>query len=304
MPGSRTLVVVSPGFILPNDFRPAEYDLLDRSIRANVTINTIDMRGLYTVPGYTSDASQTGPFVAGALVAGAFSQTVISEASQADDLLGELADGTGGTFFHNDNGLKEGLNQLAARPEVIYVLGFSPQNLKYDGSFHALKVKIGPLYGGLSLQVRKSYWVPNHAANPAEVASDEIREAVFSSDEIRDIPLDVQTKFFKSAEQKAELTVTGHVDVGTLRFQKAQDRNNDTVTVVAGLFDANGNFISGLERVLNLRLRDQTLAGVQSSGITVKEVFHVAPGRYVVRMVVRDSEGKTMGSRNTGVEIQ
>ena len=199
MPGSRTLVVVSPGFILPNDFRPAEYDLLDRSIRANVTINTIDMRGLYTVPGYTSDASQTGPFVAGALVAGAFSQTVISEASQADDLLGELADGTGGTFFHNDNGLKEGLNQLAARPEVIYVLGFSPQNLKYDGSFHALKVKIGPLYGGLSLQVRKSYWVPNHAANPAEVASDEIREAVFSSDEIRDIPLDVQTKFFKSA---------------------------------------------------------------------------------------------------------
>jgi hypothetical protein len=307
------MVLVSPGFILTRDFRSAEYDVLDHAIRANVTVNTIDMRGLYTVAGWTSDASQTGPFVAGATPAGAMAQSAISEASQADDVLGELADGTGGTFFHNDNGLKEGLNQLAARPEVIYVLGFSPQELKYDGSFHALKVKIGnvqsvslpgPLYGGLSLQVRKGYWAPNHAVDPAEVERDEIREAVFSSDEIRDIPLDVQTKFFKSAEQKAELTVTGHVDVGTLRFQKAQDRNNDTVTVVAGLFDANGNFVSGLERVLNLRLRDQTLAGVQSSGITVKEVFHVAPGRYVVRMVVRDSEGKTMGSRNTGVEIQ
>jgi VWFA-related protein len=305
MPGSRTMVLVSPGFILTNDFRSAEYDVLDRAIRANVTVNTIDMRGLYTVAGWTSDASQTGPPVAGATPPGAMSQVAVSEASQASDVLGELAAGTGGTFFHNDNGLKEGLNQLAARPEVFYVLGFSPDNLKYDGSFHALKVRIGNLQnGGLNLQVRKGYWAPNHAIDPAEAARDEIREAVFSSDEIRDIPLDLQTKFFKSGDQKAELTVTGHLDVGTLRFQKAQDRNNDTVTVVAGLFDANGNFISGLERVLNLRLRDQTLAGVQSSGITIKEVFHVAPGRYVIRMVVRDSEGKTMGARNTAVDIQ
>jgi VWFA-related protein len=305
MPGSRTIVLVSPGFILTRDFRSAEYDVLDRAIRANVTINTIDMRGIYTVAGWTSDASQTGPFVAGATPAGAMSQSAISEASQAGDVLGELADGTGGTFFHNDNGLKEGLNQLAARPEVIYVLGFSPQDLKYDGAFHALKVKIGNVQnGGVSLQLRKGYWAPNHATDAAEQARDDIREAVFSSDEIRDIPLDVQTKFFKSGDQKVELTVTGHLDVGTLRFQKAQDRNNDTVTVVAGLFDSNGNFISGLERVLNLRLRDQTLAGIRSSGITVKETFHVAPGRYVVRMVVRDSEGQTMGSRNTGVEIQ
>jgi len=296
-------VLVSPGFILTNDYRSAEYDLLDRSIRANVTINTIDMRGLYTLADWTSDASRTGPFVAGALVAGAFSQTLNSEASQADDLLGELANGTGGTFFHDDNGLKEGLNQLAARPDVIYVLGFSPRNLKYDGTVHALKVKIGNLQN-VTLQVRKGYWVPNHAVDPAEMERDEIREAVFSSDEIRDIPLDVQTRFFKTADQKAELTVLGRVDAGTLRFQKAQDRNNDTVTVIAGLFDGNGNFISGLERVLNLRLRDETLAEMESSGITVKEVFHVAPGRYVVRMVVRDSEGKTMGSRNSGVEIQ
>lgn len=303
MPGSRTMVLVSPGFLLTKDFRPAEYDVLDRAIRANVTVNTIDMRGLYTVAGWTSDASQTGPFVAGSTPAGAMSQSAISDASQASDVLGELAAGTGGTFFQNDNGLKEGLKQLAARPEVIYVLGFSPDNLKDDGSFHALKVRIGNLQN-MMLQVRKGYWAPNHAIDPAEAARDEIREAVFSSDEIRDIPLDLQTKFFKSGDQKAELTVTGHLEVGTLRFQKAQDRNNDTVTVVAGLFDANGNFISGLERVLNLRLRDQTLAGVQSSGITIKEVFHVAPGRYVIRIVVRDSEGKAMGSRNKGVDIQ
>jgi VWFA-related protein len=297
MPGSRTIVLVSPGFILTRDFRAAEYDVLDRAIRANVTVNTIDIRGLYTMPD--ADASQRGG------IGGTLTQAAISEASQADDVLAEVADGTGGTFFHNDNGLKEGLNLLAARPEVIYVLGFSPQNLKYDGSYHTLKVKVGNLRNA-ALQVRRGYWAPLHGVDPAEEAKDEIREAVFSRDEIQDISVDVQTEFFKSSDAidaKAELTVTGHLDVGTLRFRKVEERNNDTVTVVAGLFDADGNYISGIQRVVDLKLRDQTLERLQKSGIVFKETFNTAPGRYVVRIVVRDSEGKTMAARNKGVEI-
>ena len=305
MPGSRTIVLVSPGFLLTADHRSAEYDVLDHALRANVTINTIDMRGLYTLPG--SDASQRGPMSSSG---GLLTQAAISEASQADDVLGELADGTGGTFFHNDNGLKEGLNRLAARPEYIYVLGFSPQNLKYDGRYHTLKVKVGNSSNlrNATLQVRKGYWAPSHADNPAEQAKEEIRDAVFSRDEIQDIPLDVQTEFFRLTDEKTELTVTARLDAGGLRFRTVEEpnketRNHGTVTLVAGLFDANGNYISGIERVVELRLRDQTLAGLQSSRIAFKETFNVAPGRYVVRMVVRDAEGSTMAARNRGVEI-
>ncbi len=57
MPGNRTIVLVSPGFILTQDFRSAEYDVLDRAIRANVTVNTIDMRGLYAMCGLPMQAS-------------------------------------------------------------------------------------------------------------------------------------------------------------------------------------------------------------------------------------------------------
>jgi VWFA-related protein len=298
MPGSRTIVLVSPGFILSRDFRTAEYDVLDQAIRANVTVNTIDMRGLYTMPG--TDASQRG---ARSQYGGQLAQAAISEATQAGNVLAEFANGTGGTFFHNDNGLKEGLNQLAARPEYIYVLGFSPQNLKYDGSYHELKVKTEKLRN-VTLQVRRGYWAPNHGVDAAEEAKDEIREAVFSREEIADIPVDVQTDLFRLNDEKTELTVTEHLDAGALRFRKSADRNNDTVTVVTGLFDANGNYVSGIQRVVELRLRDQTMASVQSSGITLKETMNVAPGRYVIRLVVRDGEGKTMAARNIGVMTQ
>jgi len=57
-------------------------------------------------------------------------------------VLAELADDTGGTIFRNNNDLFAGFNSLAAPPEYIYYLGFYPENLKPDGSYHGLKVTL------------------------------------------------------------------------------------------------------------------------------------------------------------------
>lgn len=299
MPGSRTIVLASPGFFINQDHRIEEADVLDYALRMNVAINTIDMRGMYAPPGFSADSPRAA---AGDL--GAFNLSMEGQAAfQSADILSELADGTGGTFFHDDNGLKEGLNRIAARPEYIYVLGFSPQNLKYDGSFHELRVK---LTGGrkVAMQVRKGYWAPRHAEDSAEEVRDEIRDAVFSRDEMNAFPVDLQTEIFRSnLADKVELTVTGRLDAANLRFSKTGERNNDTVTVVTGVFDDNGNYVSGIQRVLELHLRDATLEKIERAGIAVKETFHVAPGRYVVRTVVHDGEGKTIAARNRGVEI-
>jgi hypothetical protein len=289
MPGSRNLVLVSPGFLLTIDHRTEESDVFDRAIRANVTINTIDMRGLFTVmpsggaaqSGYADDAEA---------------------AMRTADVLAELADGTGGTFFQNDNDLKKGLNLLAARPEYVYVLGFSPQELKFDGSYHALKVTLRNSTN-LTLRARRGYWAPKHAVDAAEAAKNELQETFFSQEEIPGIPMDLQTSFFKAGDEKFELSVTARLDIKTLRFKKADGRNDDTLTIVAGLFDSNGKNVAATQKVMALRLRDQSLAALQNAGINVKEKFSVVPGRYVVRVVVTDSEGRTITARNGGVQI-
>ncbi len=309
MPGNRNLVLVSPGFIVSRDLRLPESDVFEHAIRANIAVNTIDMRGLYTFMGDPSIPPLPPNSRANS---GSMSMYKIEEASEVANVLAELADGTGGTFFHDDNGLKEGLNQLAARPEYIYLLGFSPQNLKFDGSYHGLKVSVrnvanptltGPLYEGLSLQVRHGYWAPEHALDAAEAANERLKEDVFSREEIHEIPVDLHTEFFKSTDDKAELTVTAVLKPDSLRFQKTGERNNDKVTVVAGIFDGNGNYVAGIQKVVQLHLRDQTLAGLQSEGMGVTETFSVAPGRYVVRLVVQDAGGQTTATRNEGVEI-
>ena len=302
MPGARNLVLVSSGFLLTRDHRLDEADLIERAIRANVTVNAIDMRGLFTtIPGGTADHPPPPNLQSGRLIA-ALATFEMEEAKQADDVLAELADGTGGTFFHNDNGLKEGLARLAARPEFVYLLEYSPLNLKFDGSYHALKVTVKNLEP-VTLQARRGYWAPNRAVDEAEQAREDLREAMFSRDELQDIPLELKTQFFKPSAQTAELTVIARLDLKSVRFRKADDRNNNTLTVAAGLFDSNGNLVTGSQRVVELRLRDQTLEAMRNAGINVRENLRAAPGRYVVRVVVRDAEGKAMSARNGGVEI-
>jgi len=299
-PGDRTLIFASGGFFIPDDLRFEESDLMDRAIRANVRISSLNARGLYAlVPG--GDASTpTSP--GGPAVMNAKTQYDQESALAEEGVLEELADATGGRFFHNNNDLKAGFNEIAASPEFVYLLGFSPQNLKLDGAYHALKVKLTTARG-LDLQARRGYYAPKHLPDPEEDAKREIEEALFSRDELQDIPLELHMQFFKSSDVAAKIAVLARVNVKNLRFRKADGRNNDDLTVLSGLFDRNGNLITGIQKTVVLRLLDSTLEKLMNSGLTVKTNFDAAPGNYVVRLVVRDSEGQTMAARNGVVDI-
>jgi VWFA-related protein len=299
MPGSRAIVFVSAGFFLPDDRRhDEETDVMDRAIRANVAISLLNTRSIMAI---TPRGNAEVPAPLGEIEH--VRQEFERKHAYADEgVMQELADGTGGTFFHNDNDLKAGLDQLVARPEFIYILAFSPQDLKPDGSYHGLKVTVRNV-SSPTMQARRGYWAPNHAMDAAEAAKEELREDVFSREEIRGIPVDLHTEFFKSSEDKAELTVTALLNPDNLRFQKAAERNNDTVTVVTGVFDGNGNYVAGIQRVVQLHLRDQSLTALRNAGISVEERFTVPPGRYLVRLVVQDAGGQTTAARNEGVEI-
>jgi hypothetical protein len=229
------------------------------------------------------------------------SQYYRASAIATEDVLAELADGTGGTFFHNNNDLNEGFARVAAAPEVSYVLGFSPQALKPDGSFHRLKITLAGRKG-VSVQARRGYYAVKHSRNAEEDAKAEIQDAVFSRDEMRDIPIDLQTQFFKSDATTAKLTVLAKVDLRRLRYKKVDGRNDDELTVVYVLFDTNGNYVTGLTKTVTMKLRDETLARL-ASGITVKANFDVKPGTYIVRLVVRDAEGQAMAAQNGAVDI-
>jgi VWFA-related protein len=296
MPGQRTIILASPGFLTP-ELQQEKTDILDRAIHSNVIVNSLDARGLYTDSTY--DASRPTISLGASRIKAQYERD--ADRAQAD-VLNELASGTGGAFFQNNNDLDEGFRRLAVAPEYFYVLGFSPQNLKLDGSFHALKVALKP-QGDVSLSARRGYYAPKHLSDAVETAKREIEEALFSREEMRDIPVELHTQFFKSTAQDARIALLVRVDVRHLRFRKEDGRNRNDLTVVSGLFDRNGNYVIGNQKRIEMRLRDETLENRLGSGLAVRTSFDVKPGSYMIRLVVRDDEGQLMAAENGAVEI-
>jgi hypothetical protein len=52
-----------------------------------------------------------------------------------------------------------------------------------------------------------------------------------------------------------------------------------------------------------MRLLDKTYERLSNTGLTMKSSFDVKPGKYVVRQVIRDSEGAQMAAKNGSVVI-
>jgi VWFA-related protein len=297
LPGQRVLVLLSPGFIYPeHEYQVSE--LIDRANRANVFINTLDARGLYTPDlGDISDPESGDP-----IASGPRSLFRVEAQSAESDVLMFLADGTGGLAFHNSNDLTGGLRMIAGAPAVSYLLAFTPRNFKYDGKFHSLKVKI-PAVQHVMIEARRGFYAPKHSLSVDEASKEEIEEALFSQDVQTALPIALHTQFYKVDAADAKLAVLAHIDLARLRFQKAAGRNDDNVTIVTALFDRDGNIVSGIEKTVQMRLLDTTLARLSQTGVTVKTSFDVKPGDYVVRLVVRDGNAAQLSTENDAVEI-
>ncbi len=144
MPGQRTIVLVSPGFLaLTAETHEDVMKIIDGAVRAGIIINTLDAGGLVAA-GFTGSATDLEG-----------SQFHSAEVEARRDVMLDFASGTGGIFFHNNNNLDEGFRRTADVPEFVYVLGFSPQKL--DGKFHKLKVTLNSA-SRLELQTRRGYY--------------------------------------------------------------------------------------------------------------------------------------------------
>ena len=157
-PGQRVLALASPGFLTPQEGLEKNA-LMDRALRSQIVINSLDARGLYTSGlaitkhnSYAPGSLSTFPY---ASVKGDLAKRA---AGAETNVLAELAYGTGGTLFENKNDLAEGFRQVAGAPEYLYMIGFRPEKLKLDGNFHALKVELKNQPGLKVESARKGYY--------------------------------------------------------------------------------------------------------------------------------------------------
>jgi VWFA-related protein len=153
LPGEHVIILVSSGFFTPApEATTIKSEILDIAARTNTVINALDARGLYT----TNQGAEATLRVDQA------SQRLIDhyrrESMDANaDVMAELADGTGGALFHNNNDLEAGLRTIISGADYTYLLAF-PTTTTKPGAHHSLKVKVNE--PGVMVQARRGYSTP------------------------------------------------------------------------------------------------------------------------------------------------
>jgi hypothetical protein len=286
MSGQRSIILASPGFLVTDSLRPREMALIDEAIRAGVVIGALDALGLASLNPAGEIDEFVPPGAAHPNLAGdklPFRKAEIEGGAQA---LAVLAEGTGGKFIQNSNDFIGAYRQLANPPEYIYVLGFTPKDVKSNGSFHPLAVKLA---GGsqYDLQARSGYYAPKAGEEKTAQTDPEIKDAVFSRLEIRTLPVELRTEVDSADPANDKLTVTVGVE------RNKVPANHDRLTAVVALFDDNGSFVAGNQGSLDPR-----------PAFVLKTSFIVKPGGYRVRLVVHDEHAQILEAQDQAVTVR
>jgi len=218
------------------------------------------------------------------------------------DPLNEVALSTGGVFVQSTNDMDGGIAKISGLDAAAYVLGFSPENLKPDGRFHTLKVRLARA-SNLSLQARRGYFAPRGAEAQAMIHREELEDAGFSHENLDGFPLQVSTKVAEMSGNTHKLQVIVDVDMHAAQFAKQGGRNVDDVTVEAVVFDADGNFVTATEQTVKMRLADEGLQKLRRSGGEAEMDLSLEPGSYVIRVVVGDTHSTELGATSKALKI-
>lgn len=289
LPGHRIVVLTSSGFFTAS-LQPQLDQVVSDALDTGVVINSLDAKGLVArAPGGDAKDSLTS-------ISEQQNVYLKKERESMDDVMADLARDTGGIFFHNNNDLELGLREMAEVPEVSYRLGFSPADLKPDGKFHDLKVKL-VIPGSFEIQARRGYFAPTEAAAKAEGKADTFNNEVMKSDELNALPAEIGAQAGRLAAGGTGFQISLRVDPRALSFQKDHGRHFDKLNLITALFSSDGKFVTGEMGIVNMALSNKSLDDLSQRGLSTTIVLPAPEGRYRLRVVMEDaSSGKVFAT--------
>jgi VWFA-related protein len=321
IPGHKNLVIVSGGIPIfeatssGTAFSNVSYllnRLSDNAIRAGVTINALDPRGLKATPGVVGfDAT---PARSG-LEAGGIDPTFGRGGQQNQAVFGELLAGgsehlglssvtdmTGGISVINTNNFKEGLDRILNRSRSYYTLAYTPSE-KFDNKFHKIEIKVRR--SDVRVHTQSGYVArEDRAANIPRTKEEEVAAAARSPLTKRDIDLAPNVAFKLLPNSKAELDIFMRIDAGKLHFtQSPEGKYQTSFDVVGFVFDQLGKLRGGFSETISPNLTADNYKRALNEGLIYSASTEVPAGYYQVRAVVREAGTSSLGTFSKYLEI-
>jgi VWFA-related protein len=307
-PGERVLLLASTGFV-GQTMEPEQDRIVDQAVHAGVIVNSLVTKGLYNelMAGERWDDPAPPPGKAMAVAGGRYQSWAKAENSEVeerpmvmDEAMANLARGTGGVLFHNNNDLNAGFRETSVAPEVTYRMSFNPEGVISDGAYHKLRVELVDAKS-YSIEARPGYFAQEETTDKQRANLD---KEVMGSDTLADVPAGVALDIGKQSGGGRSVRVITHIDIAKLPFANRDDRQTQRITIIAAFFDSQGKMAAAKEGRMDLALKPETYQRLSGSGVNADLSFPMPPGVYKLRVVVEEAVKGGIASSTYPIEVR
>jgi len=300
LPELKTLIYFGAGLAMVGSGNMAQLRAtVNAAIRANVTVNPIDARGLVAAAPL-GDATRPSPGGI-AMFSGVLAESMTTRFQQSQDTLYALAKDTGGRAVLDTNDLTRGIVQAAQAVTGYYLVGYYTSNPALDGRYRRVKVT---LRDGIDAEVnyRAGYYAGKVFEKFTAVDKErQLADALRLEDPITEIPIALEVNYFQLNQAEYFVPVSVRMPGSELtrarssRGFRLQADARVAIDMIGELKDEHG--------VTHRNVRDRIEIPATNGSVQYETAFTVLPGDYVLKVLARNESTGRIGTFQTAFTV-
>ncbi|MGH9801789.1 MAG: VWA domain-containing protein, partial [Blastocatellia bacterium] len=311
LPGRKSVILLSDGFrIFPPSKNANDPDAVAQSEMVQQALKQlVEMANRSSVVIYSMDAKGLLPLVPGGETGGRPTGDSYAQATQDNQEALEgpvsLAAQTGGFATFNNNDLNIGIQEALYDQQSYYLVGFDPDDEKFDRKLHKIKVTVKR--PGMRVRARQGFYGINddESREVEKTRGQQIFGAMLSPLGVRDLSLKMTPYYFNSDKEGSLVRTLFHIESAKLNFKDTPDgKKAIKLDLAAFAFDDKGTAIDLSAKHVALTFDEAQYKQVMAEGLTYRADFPIKkPGAYQFRAVLRDAESGRLGTASEFINV-
>jgi VWFA-related protein len=296
IPGRKAIIQFTSGITQTGEENRTQLRAAtDAANRADVSIYSIDSRGLFTTPpggDASTDAATGNSMFAGASI---YHQT--EQRQDSRDTLATLASDTGGRAFFDLGDLSEAFPKIQQDNTGYYLLGYYlGPSVKHDGSWRAVRVKVNA--PGVHVRYRNGYYAPRDFQHLEKESRDQqLADAMHSENPVVELPIAVETSMFRLSDQQIYVPIAAKLSSSALDWAQKHGRREAAFDFAAEVRAyPSGQSVATLRDTIRVQLDQQRFEQINRSNLLYQGGVVLEPGKYRLKFLARENETGRIGT--------
>ncbi|HUA58491.1 MAG TPA: VWA domain-containing protein [Verrucomicrobiae bacterium] len=223
-------------------------------------------------------------------------------ASENQQALYMLADGTGGFVIVNTNDLIGGMEKILKEQDQFYLISYAPPE-SAEGSCHSLKVKVDR--GGTTVRARTGYC----NVKPVDLLSgkpvEKTMEGLAGSTQAGSIQAPLQLPYFFTGPDTARVNVAFEFPSEAMKFTKVKGKEHSELNILGMAVKSDGSVAARFSDTVKLDLEDKkAIEEFRKKPMHYDTQFDLGSGDYTFKLVYAPTGSQDFGKVERPLKIE